>query len=330
MRAKFSLLLLGSLISCSITGSDVSVNEWLDSGPLNVHAPGFINGPNIQSEEFGPRYILSNFYLDLSTLQPADGKPFPWNNQEVQHWMIKSIPEGEFLEIKPIRKAAYQIAYFAFYIESGGLNKYKMEVESPQMFEIFLQGKKLSSSYELAGKDSSITGKASMELDRGKFLVIVKSLYARGDENKWWVKANVAENPLLSTSPDCGMNIHHLLEGTKLGSVSISADGSLAMVNYSRVDRESGKNSSWTEIKDVSNGRIRQSFRKAGTRGFHWMPTGKKLYYIKPGEKGSSVWIYDFEEGEEYPVLENIEELSGTEWSPNEKFFIYTCLFSNR
>ena len=324
MRVKFSLLLLGALITGSITGSDVSVNDWLISGPLNVDAPGFINGPNIQSEEFGPKNILSNFYLDLSTLQPADGVPFSWNNQEVQNWMIKSIPEGEFLEIKSIRKAAYQIAYFAFYIESGGLNNYKMEVESPQMYEIFLQGKKLSSSYELAGKDSSITGKASLELDRGKFLVIVKSLYARGDENNWRIKAKVAENPMLSISPEGGMNIHHLLEGTKLGSVSMSADGSLVMVNYSRMDRESGKNSNWTEIKDVSNGRIMQSFRKAETRGFNWMPLGKKLYYIKPGEKGSSVWIFDFEEGEEYPVLENIEELSGTEWAPDEQFLIYT------
>ncbi|MCK4854521.1 MAG: hypothetical protein KAT31_09670 [Bacteroidales bacterium] len=324
MKVKISLVLLSSLFFSGIIANDVSVNEWLDSGPLQVHAPGFIKGTNIQSEDFGPRYILSNTYLDLATLQPADGVPFLWDNQEVQNWMLNRIPEGEFLEIKPIRKAEYQIAYLAFYIESGGLNKHEMEVESPQMFEVFLQGKKLSSSYEPAGKDSSNTGKATLDLDRGKFLVIVKSLYTRGDENKWWIKAKVAGKPVLGTTPVCGMNIHHLLEGTKLGSVSISADGSLVMVNYSRVDRKSGENSKWTEIKAVSSGSIMQSFRKAGTMGYHWMPSGKKLYYIKPGEKGSSVWIYDFEEGKEYPVLKDIEELSGTEWSPDEKFLIYT------
>ena len=286
MKIKISLALLGFLCFSGITASDVPVNEWLDSGPLQVHAPGFIKGPNIQSENFGPRYILSNTYLDLATLQPSDGEPFLWDNQEVQNWMLSSIPEGEFLEIKPIRKAEYQIAYHAFYIESGGLNKHDLEVESPQMFEVFLQGKKLSSSYELAGKDSSNTGKATLDLDRGKFLIIVKSLYTKGDENKWRIKAKVSGKPLLSTTPVCGMNIHHLLEGTKLGSVSISADGSLVMVNYSRVDRKSGEKSIWTEIRDVSSGSIMQSFRKAGTGGYHWMPSGKKLYYIKPGEKG--------------------------------------------
>jgi hypothetical protein len=324
MKAKISLVLLGSLILNCLIANDVSVSEWLDSGPLQVHGPGFINGPNIHSEEFGPRYVLSNAYLDLATLQPADGEPFLWDNQEVQNWMLSRIPEGEILEIKPIRKAEYQIAYHAFYIESGGLNKHEVEVESPQMFEVFLQGKKLASSYKLAEEDSSNTGNATLDLDRGKFLVIVKSLYTTGDENKWWIKAKVSGKPLLSTTPVRGMNIHHLLEGTKLGNVSISADGSLVMVSYSRVDIKSGKKSNWTEIKDVSTGRIVQSFRKGGSTGYHWMPSGKKLYYIKQGEKGSSVWIYDFEERTEYHVLEDIEELSGTEWSPDEKFLIYT------
>jgi hypothetical protein len=141
MKAKISLVLLGSLMFYGLIANDVSVSEWLDSGPLPVRAPGFIKGPNIQSEEFGPRYILSNTYLDL---------------------------------------------------------------------------------------------------DRGKFLVIVKSLYTRGDENKWWIKAKVSGEPLLGTTPVCGMNIHHLLEGIKLGNVSISADGSMVMVNYSRVDRNQG------------------------------------------------------------------------------------------
>lgn len=324
MKVKFSLVLLVFLAANSIIANDVSVNDWLDSGPLQVHPPGFINGPNIKSEDFGPKYVLSNTYLDLTTLQPAEDEPFLWINQEVQNWMLNSIPDGECVEIKPIRKAAYQIAYLAFYVESGGLNKYKFEVESPQMFEVFLQGKKLSSNYELAKKDSSMTGQATLDLDRGKFLVIVKSLYTRGDENKWWIKGKVDGTPVLATSPVCGMNIHHLLEGTKLGTVSISADGSMVMVNYSKVDRKSGKKSSWTEIKDVASGNIMQSFRKEGTSGYHWMPSGKKLYYVKPGEKGSSVWVFDYEKGEEYPVLQNIEELSGTEWSPDEKFLIYT------
>jgi dipeptidyl aminopeptidase/acylaminoacyl peptidase len=323
MKARISLLLLAALMLDSLIANDVYVTEWLDSGPLPVHAPGFINGPDILSGEFGPTHVLSNAYLDLATLFPVEGGSFLWDKQKLQNWVLSRIPEGENLEIKPIRKAEYQIAYHAFYIESEGLNKHEIVVESPQIFELFLQGKKLASSYKPAGEDSSNTAKAILDLDRGKFLVVVKSLYASDDKHPWWIKAKLSGQPLLSTSPVCGMNIHHLLEGTKLGPVDISADGSLVMVNYSQVNRKSGKTDTWTAIKDVSTGRILQSFRKDGTTGYHWMPSGKKCYYTKPGETGSSVWVFDFEQGKEYPVMEGVEKLSGVTWSPDEQFLIY-------
>jgi dipeptidyl aminopeptidase/acylaminoacyl peptidase len=268
--------------------------------------------------------MLSNPFLDLSTLLPEEGKPFPWDGQEMQYWKLLMLPDGEKLEISPVRKAEYQIAYHAFYIESTGLKKHELVIESPQMFEVFLQGKKLTSRYHAAAKDSSNIAKATLELDRRKFLVIVKSLYTHGSGNPWWIQAKVSGSPVLDTSPTCGMSIHHLLEGTKLGQVSISPDASLVMVNYSLVNRDSGDKSNWTEIKEVASGRIIQSFRKEGTSGYQWMPSGKKIYDTRPGEKGSSLWVFDFEKGKETPVLENIEELSGTDWSPDEKFVILT------
>ena len=170
MKARTSHVLLFFLLTSRIIANDVSVNEWLNSGPLVVPVPGFIKGPDLQSEEFGPRHVLSNSYLDLATLQPVEGEPFLWNDQDKRDWMLSSIPEEGYLEIKPLRKADYQIAYLAFYIESSGLSKPELVVESPQMFEVFLQGKKLSSNHQMAEKDSSMTGKASLDLDRGKFL----------------------------------------------------------------------------------------------------------------------------------------------------------------
>ena len=49
MQVKLSLILLGSLIFNCIIAIDVPVNEWLDSGPMQVHAPWFIKGPDIQT-----------------------------------------------------------------------------------------------------------------------------------------------------------------------------------------------------------------------------------------------------------------------------------------
>jgi hypothetical protein len=156
MKIKLPLILLVFLISSSVIANDVPVNDWLGSGSLQVHEPWFIKGPNVKTEEFGPRHILSNTYQDLATLVPVQGEPFFWDNKKEQNWTLRKIPDGEIMEINPSRKAEYQIAYHAFYIESGGLNTYQMEVESPQMFEVFLQGKKIGSNYKAARDSDSL------------------------------------------------------------------------------------------------------------------------------------------------------------------------------
>jgi len=327
MKARY-ILAAGILILSAVSVSRAqSVNNWLGSGPLSVSAPSFISGPSITGEEFGDKLVLSNPYIDMIGLAISNGSMLKWNDALTRQWTKLSAPEDEYLTIKPAEGVDYQVAYIAFYITSEGLYDYKLEVESPQMFEVFLDAKKITSSYKTEDENVFPKKTATLKLDRGKFLVIIKSLYAAGDENDWLIKAEFTGNdypePLLSLNPTRGMDIHDVLEGTKLRSLSISPDGELIMVNYSRINTETGKNHSWTEVKKSSGGEILQSFRQAGTTGFRWMPRGQKLYYSLKSEKGSSLWVYDFKTGREYPVLENVEELSGASWSDDESFIIY-------
>ena len=48
-------------------------------------------------------------------------------------------------------------------------------------------------------------------------------------------------------------------------------------------------------MKETGSLRVVQSFRKAGTSGYNWMPSGKKLYYTSETELGNSVMVYDFD-----------------------------------
>jgi hypothetical protein len=321
----FPLLIAGIILVLNLDAQQV--DTWLSIGPLPVYKPGFIEGKNLSGEEFDNKFILENDYLNLAGLHPGEGYPLLWDDYRPRTWAAGEVSGDGFLVLKPERNE-FQIAYCAFYIESDGLYDYSCEVESPQMFEIFLDGKKLGSNYSVAEKDKTGKNSASLKLDRGKFLVTVKSMYIRGDKNKWKIKAVVSSKEdstaELSVSPVTRMNIHHLLEGIKLGRVDLSPDGTLIAVNYSRVNTESGKAETWTEIKEVSSGRIIQSFRKAGTTGYHWMPSGKKLYYKSETEDGSTVMAYDFESGTEYAVLENVEDLDDVYWSDDEKFIIYS------
>lgn len=327
MKAKSTFLSLISLIFSLLIVTAQPVESWLSTGPLPVTKPGFINGKNINGEDFEDKLILSNLYLNLPDIKPEEGQSFAWMNTKPGSWERNNISKEDFLEIKHDKKAEYQIAYHAFYVESGGLNEFKVDVESPQMFEVFLDGKRIASSYQVAEPEKTNSKTATLDLDRGKFVVIVKSLYKKDDGNGWKLKTSVKnENeskPGLSISPRCSMNIHHLLEGLKLGSVSLSPDGTMILVNYSRVNTEKGSTKSWVEVKDFASGRVIQSFRKEGTTGFRWVPAGKKLYYTDADETGSSVWVFDFETGKEFPVLESIEDLSGFQWSDDGKFIIY-------
>ena len=301
--------------------------NWLTSGALPVNRPGFIEGISLSGEDFDDKFILSNLYLDLLNLRPSEGEVLLWNDHNTRKWEILTAPEEEFVTLRPDKNPEYQIAYNAIYIDSEGLYDYKLEIESPQMFEIFLMGGKIASSYKVAEENRFPEQTATLKLDRGKFLVIVKSLYVKGDENDWMFKASFSGTnvpvPALSTLPSCRMNIHHLLEGTKLRSVSVSPDGSLIMINYSELNTQTGQSHSWTEVKKISTGEILQSFRQAGTTGFSWMPKGRKLYYTREGENGSTLWVYDFSTGKEYKVFRNEEDLYGLQWSASEEFIIY-------
>ncbi len=302
------------------------VEEWLLMGPVPVDKPGFINGPNVKGEDFENKFVLQNEYLNLVDLRPKEGDPLLWDDYRPRTWSVEKSMSSGFMRIKS-EKPELQIAYAAFYIESDGLYTYSCEVESPQMFEIFLEGKMIASNYTVSKKDTTSKKTASLSLDRGKFLVLVKSMFLKGDKNKWEIKASVSSKAdslaTLDVSPVERMDIHHLLEGTKLGSVSLSPEGSLIALTYSRVNTETGKTVRWTEVKEVSGGRILQSFRKTGTTGFRWLPVGKKLYYKSENENGCSVLVFDFESGIEYPVMCDIKDLGFYTWSDNGQFIFY-------
>lgn len=334
MKTKILFLVAFFSISSYALDIEINVKKWFTSEAFEVYKPAYIQGQNLKKEDFQEKFVLGNSYLNLIDLKPAEGAAILWEDNNSSKWKIKKTNNDGLLEIKPDKNAEFQISYNAFYIESDGLNSYTLVVESPQMFEVFLNGKEINSEKSLATAEKPNVSESTLDLDPGKFVVIVKSMYVSGDNDNWYLKAKISGNedsqPLVSVSPAEGMNIHHLLEGTKLASASISSDGELVALIYSNVDKETGKVNTWTEIKEVASGKIVQSFRKAGTTGYSWMPAGKKLFYRSKGEKGFSIWVYDFDKGKEYPVLEDVDELSGFQWSDDESFLIYSLSESGK
>ncbi len=328
MRSIISFFLGVFIVSITANATEIPVDSWLSAGPFEVFKPAWIEGANIKKEEYSEEFLLKQLYLDLKDMRPSEGMEFLWSGKKPGKWAKMHVSKGDRISIKPDRKAEFQLSYSSFYVESDGLNKYNLTVESPQMFEIFLDGKMIKSTGSLGSIEHPNKSMLSLDLDRGKFVVVVKSLFIKGDEDSWNLKASLTgtldSDPVLSILPRERMDIHHLLEGTKLRSVSLSADGELAIITYSRIDTKTGKTTRWTEIKEMATGRLIQSFRKGSTTGYSWMPKGQKLYYRIKTENGSSLWVYDIEKGTEYEVLKNIKELGSLQWANDESFIIYS------
>jgi dipeptidyl aminopeptidase/acylaminoacyl peptidase len=326
MRYILILLAIHMATLFSLWADEQPVVEWLVAGPFEVSEPGFILGENLKGEPFSHRFILEQDHMNMHALHPQAGRVFKWSGRDESKWEKQEASKDGYIRFNRHNNESYQIMYSALYVESEILGDYVLEIESPQMFEVYLNGQMVGSSNKVPREGETATSQARLGLGHGKSVILVKSLSASSD-SEWKIKARISESnnrPLMtSISPEQGMNIHHLLEGTKLGSASLSPDGTLLAVTYNRTNTGSGENNTWTEVRDFKTGRIIQSFRKDGTTGYHWTPMGKKLYYTTKNEFGSSIWVFDFETGEEYAVMKGIDDLSGFQFSSDEGFIIY-------
>ncbi|MDX2413994.1 MAG: hypothetical protein QNK33_02270, partial [Bacteroidales bacterium] len=309
-----ALLLISSFIITN--AQQLTLDSWLLKSPEAVNKPMHISGPDITGHDYETKALLTENYIDISGLKPMAG----------DIWRSTSLAKDNYISIKALRRNDYQIAYLATYIESDGLNKIKIEVESPQMFEVYLDGKKISSNYSSGDDGKSVKRSGTLDLDQGKFLVLVKTLYSAAKKDDWKIRASLQGLPesglTVSNDPFGGMNIHHLLEGPKLGSMSISPAGKYVIVNFSETEAGSGKSRRWSVIKNI-DGKIVQSYRKAASSGYSWMPSGNKLYYTEKSGDYTSIMVNDLDKGEEYAITGKIKDMSGFSWSDDCSFIIY-------
>lgn len=324
--------LIGSLILLQFfavvaEAQEMVIDRWLVSGTPSVTGPLFISGPGVDGEEYQQKELVTTGYIDLLSLRPSEGEMFTWPGEKGMKWRTLTADADGIVKIKGNRRNSSHIAWLTTWVESDRLATLRVEAESPQMFEVYVNGNRISSNYTANDAGKSVKRTGSFEMEPGKYLLVIKSVITGDDTTTWQVKAtlgDVAEGSLrLSLTPETGMTIHHLLEGPKTGSLALSPDGSMAAVTLSKVDTKSGKNGVWTEIRETKSGRLLQSFRKEGATGFSWVPTGRRLYYTLKDENGTTIWIYDFEKGEEYAAVRNIPEMAGFRWSPDGSFIIY-------
>ncbi len=317
--------------------TEIPVTVWLKIGPIESALPLFHDTKNIKGKDFDLTSLLVFEQFDVEKLCPQEGELFQWDQSRVFKWTRLEADSVGFVYASTTEKMLPQFSYFVTYIDAKRWTKTKVEIFSHHLFQVFLDGEKLTekTSSEKPKDDTTAAepGKTSHELklETGKHLLLVKSLKDPENKSKWSLKATLqisepwAENDLnVTLLPKQHMNIKHLLDGPKTSSISISPDGELVAFSMRQTMPPSDGSESWIELRHANDGTLLNTYRGGMQLSYvQWAPIGKKFSYTSSAKEGSTLWIVDLDKGTSAPIVANIKDLGSHTWAPDCSYILY-------
>ncbi len=316
----------------------IPITTWLKIGHIESSLPVFHNTKNIKGKKFDLKSLLKFDQFEIKNLLPKEGELFQWDQLKTFNWTKVEADSEGFLFNSASERTVPQFIYFASYIDAKRWAKAKLEVASHHLFQVYLDGEKLTekTSSEKPKDDttSAEPGKATHELklETGKHLLLIKSLKDPENKSEWDLKAELHlskpwnENDLdLTISPGHQMTIKHLLDGPKIGRISISPDGGLVALSIRQTLPPTANSKSWIELRRTKDGSLLNTYRGGMRISYvQWAPIGKKFSYTSSSKDGTTLWIVDLEKGTSTPLLENIKDMGGHTWAPDGSFIVYS------
>jgi dipeptidyl aminopeptidase/acylaminoacyl peptidase len=332
MKHFFTAIVL-TLIATGIVAQDekITIIEWLALSALELSYPVFQEQENTQGKTYSDENLLNFEHFNLSDHFPAENEVFAVRDEIQLKWTPVKAGENGYI-IAGSKSEQPQVAYLATYIWAERWMQASLEISSPYMLKAWLGNEKIGSKTKI-NEDAEKTGKVSkdLKLERGKHLLIIKTLMPPGHEPEWKVSATLElKEPYLpddfetTLDPADRKNIYHIMDGVKISNVSLSHDGKYYAISYRQSQPPGDETESWTEIKHSENKQLVHSFRHAKVSQIRWLPNSNKLSYRASQKEKSTIYLFDLEKGEIRPVLQDVEKLSGYRWAPNEQFLIYT------
>ncbi len=312
--------------------TEIVVSSLLKAGSFEVKMPAFSQEKSVKGEAFGVADLLKFSFTGVSVFDPVEGAEFDWGNSTARWEKIAGAKNGFVYPERRVQKDKNLISFLAFYIQADRWMEAELKVTSPQLLEIYINGTLHDSKTSADKPDAEKTGSAkkTLKLERGKHLVVIKTLKTAGDENDWMVKAELEfakqDEKFIGAglSPKTTKNIHHLLEGEFVNSASISPDGQLALLRFSNLIPPDGKTERWAEIRNLTIGETVYNFRHSDISQVSWTPDGRAVTYRTSKEGKSSLWLFSLESFTLKQLLNDVEDFGGSNWSEDGNFIIFS------
>lgn len=298
------------------------VHKWLNLNTKSINLPAFHSNKDMNGSTYQLKNLLQEEQLDLKSIKPSSNDFLNWIGEKLSWNEISANAKGYLGS----NKANNSISYYINYISVDKWLKTNIDINTNAMLEVYVDGKKILSNYQDETKELS----KEIKLEVGKYCILVKVLNTdKKNDFKFSLEASndwSNKDLKLSISPKQFMTINKVLDGKKVNNIQLSEKGDLALISYSRTLPPSDKSENWKEIQEISSGKILYSFRGSNLSGIKWLPTGRKISYTKNYNSKTSIFTFDFEQGIEKEVANNISDFSSYTWSPNEEYMIYSIM----
>jgi len=298
------------------------VTHWLTAGPVTVKLPAFYEKNNMMGKPFHPADLLK---FQQKTVQDVKaGSNFLYSGGNKINWKSQSGNASI-----PTPNQDYALRWQAFYLQVNRYLPVTIQVNSNQDFELFVNGKLKLSNYSANGKETE--KQVSMNLQRGKYLVLVKSLYQKKLGKDWKLSASVSFNKKfskqavnISTSDEQFLDLSHILLGKQLTNTQISDDGTLVLLSFSETYPPDGKKVRWFEVKRISDNKVIYSSLHSNRSQVAWVPDSHKITYVAKNGISRALMCYNLDTHEEKVLMNNLKNFSGYQWDHDGKFLIFS------
>lgn len=316
MRHKiFSLLICFFVIMGLSAQKKYSPTEIYTTPPVSVFNPLEIDSINVKGERFTEKDLLK--MLVTIPEQTAFVRP------------LKSDPEGFFYPEKP-QENATTVQLISFYVNADRYAKGTLRVTTPNMLEIYIDGKLVASkttkesTFRSDKKDITATLNPYPQSSR----VVIKLLASAKDEVPATLKIEVENEKSDSLSTFSFVNTNNrfvnfsdMLLGKRVTNISLSPEGQYALIFYRNTLGE--KSVSSTELYNIKTASSILIDTDGSRRQLAWMPRSEKLFYISKTDAGTELITIDPLTMKENRLAKNIPDES-IMFAPDEKTLFYT------
>jgi dipeptidyl aminopeptidase/acylaminoacyl peptidase len=333
VKKTMLFILLLPFIAGVYSNNKLVVSNWLTIDSHSVILPAFHQLENTKGKTFETVNLLTFDHLNLRNHFPEDGKVVSAIDGKQLKWSPTFTDSNGYIMLAGQRLTDQpQVAYLAVYIWADRYIHTTLELKSPHMIRVWLDGEQIGIKTTTESEENTV-GKVTKELklERGKHLLIIKTVKPADAMLDWKLMANLEiKEPFqfsdlnISLSPANRKNIHHVMDGVKATNLQLSADGKYYFVDYRQSLPPSDQSESWTEIRRVSDRKLIQSFRHARVSQVQWLPKTNRVSYTTTRDKKTSLFVQDIEKGEISVVMEDLVDFTSYKWAPNEQFIIYS------